>query len=381
MDPSVVLTQPDSTAFAHCAAAGKARRGVPGAVPNPKGKAEAVPIEGSFSFLCLHAAVALTPLLPKAHSLLLTSGTLSPVAPLVAELGLGTKATPQISTPLLEVGPGNKAGLHKGGLHSPAQPGVPAMHPTASKESQASDYSPIKSETGHELRHFGQAEGNQQLSSQHQSDQCETQPHQHQEGQLPLGQHQSHPGHHPDTCEGSTLQQAVQQLPASDCAGEHKQSTQGAGLHDMEISCVSCPPGNLDQSAAKQSAKQDSASLQISLLPSQGHVSPVPQSSAASPTKRQSSDHQLCTKQPSDASSPPVAVRSQYASLHRGVELVSAPHHHTLPSRLLPLSISMAPNVNGQLVKLDSAYERRQDAGNSPHCRSVCLPVHLCCMN
>ncbi|KAL0032408.1 hypothetical protein WJX79_009909 [Trebouxia sp. C0005] len=59
----------------------------------------------------------------------------------------------------------------------------------------------------------------------------------------------------------------------------------------------------------------------------------------------------------------PSHVRSQYASLHQGVELVSAPHHHTLPARLLPLTISMAPGADGQLVKLDSAYERRQDAG------------------
>ena len=55
-----------------CAAAGKARRGPPGALPHAKGpdskgKSQGVPIEGSFSFLCLHAAVALTPLLPKAH--------------------------------------------------------------------------------------------------------------------------------------------------------------------------------------------------------------------------------------------------------------------------------------------------------------------------
>ena len=43
---------------------------------------------GSFAFLCLHAAVAMQPVASTTHAVLLTSGTLSPMEPLLAELGL-----------------------------------------------------------------------------------------------------------------------------------------------------------------------------------------------------------------------------------------------------------------------------------------------------
>ena len=50
----------------------------------PVGAAQA----GSFAFLCLHAAVAMQPVASSTHAVLLTSGTLSPMEPLLAELGL-----------------------------------------------------------------------------------------------------------------------------------------------------------------------------------------------------------------------------------------------------------------------------------------------------
>lgn len=57
----------------------------------PRGAIQA----GSFAFLCLHAAVAMQPVASTTHSVLLTSGTLSPMEPLLAELGLDGSSLPQ----------------------------------------------------------------------------------------------------------------------------------------------------------------------------------------------------------------------------------------------------------------------------------------------
>lgn len=237
----------------HVTAAGKANRGLGQASEEPAGqrlqgpspKKPPLALEGSFSFLCLHAAVALTPLLPKAHSLLLTSGTLSPVAPLVAELGLGHQPKRQYPLP-------------------------DGSAPAGSKTSTT--------DTVHTL--LGRSQQQQQVHQQ---------------------------------------QQQVQQQ-------QHQQVQQ--------------------QQVQQQQVQQQQQQVQQQVQQQQQHQA-----------QQQQCQQQQQVQQP---------ARSQHAKLHEGVELVSAPHHHTLPARLLPLTISMAPGGDGQLVKLDSAYERRQDTGMFP---------------
>ncbi|KAL0053923.1 hypothetical protein WJX82_001242 [Trebouxia sp. C0006] len=244
--------------------AGKARRGPPGALPHAKGpdskgKSQGVPIEGSFSFLCLHAAVALTPLLPKAHSLLLTSGTLSPVAPLVAELGLGTKPKRQVS----------------------------------------SNASPKNREVADPAKGLGLA---------------------------------PEPWDHMTEAADASSSKICQADVSDELKGKSEQLIR---RHPVQSGSLTGTDAQVDEQA-------------VDLEPS----SMDPQSELHSSTAQNAGNGVQ-----------PAPVRSQYASLHQGVELVSAPHHHTLPTRLLPLSISMAPGADGRLVKLDSAYERRQDAG------------------
>ncbi|DBA96498.1 TPA: hypothetical protein ACH3X1_015378 [Trebouxia sp. C0004] len=317
--------------------AGKARRGLPAVLPHTKGpdsqsKSQGVPIEGSFSFLCLHAAVALTPLIPKAHSLLLTSGTLSPVAPLVAELGLGTKPKRQVSNvpPKTEV-----ADPIKGLGLAPEPQGHPtaAADSSSSKSHQADVSDVVKAESQHLIRH-----------------------------------HSVHSG----SLSGTHIQVAEQALTSE--PSSVRQSAVQQGLQNpAPYSGTASQPGSLQRDAQQshccQSANQEAAPLQDAgdrslesnscthqLLPLQSSACPQPQVDPLS-------ELQSGTAQKAGIVLQPTPVRSQYASLHQGVELVSAPHHHTLPTRLLPLTISMVPGADGRLVKLDSAYERRQDAG------------------
>ncbi len=346
---------------------------MPGALPNtkgsdPKGKADSTPIEGSFSFLCLHAAVALTPLLPKAHSLLLTSGTLSPVAPLVAELGLGTKAKRQ-DPALPQAEAVSKTGLGEVAVGSVAA--VPAVHDDKAASNMLHSPTNLEAASGnHEGSQLRQS--SQQQAGQHQSSQQHFRQHpsQHhgdsQDKQTQPGHHQLPTVHQPDMQPDeankptSSEQRLAAVQPGSQEAHEQQRAVYPAGLPSLTAAPKTGLGHNPPRSGLPQSLKQESA-------PSHAHQSSGSLPPAQTPTA--SSEHQSSTVQVLGAASPPMLARSQYASLHQGVELVSAPHHHTLASRLLPLTISMAPGVDGQLVKLDSAYERRQDAGGL-----LCVP-------
>ena len=308
---------------------------LPAKGPDSQGKSQGVPIEGSFSFLCLHAAVALTPLLHKAHSLLLTSGTLSPVAPLVAELGLGTKPKRQfssIASPKTKVAvPASGSGL----APEPKGHTTAAAYASSSKSHQADVADDTKAESEQLIRH--------QLP---------------QSGSL-TGTDIQIDGEAP-TSEPSPVQQGLQ--TAAPCSGAASQL--GSLQHDAQ------------QSHCCQSAKHKAAPLQDagnrSLENSSCTHQLQPLQSSAPPQLQMGALPELhsSTARKAGIVVQQAPVRSQYASLHQGVELVSAPHHHTLPARLLPLTISMAPGADGQLVKLDSAYERRQDAGDK-----VSLPL------
>ena len=331
-------------------AAGKARRGVPAALPHTKGpdshgKSQGVPIEGSFSFLCLHAAVALTPLLPKAHALLLTSGTLSPVAPLVAELGLGTKTKRQVSSnasPKLKIAdPASGLGL----APEPQGHMTAAADAPSSKSHQADVSDDTKAESEQLIRHHLAQSGSLTGTDVQVDEQAVSS--------------------EPSSVQQSAVQQG-RQKPAP-CSGTASQP--GSLQHDAQ------------QSHYCQSAKQEAALLQDAgdrSLESNSctHQLPPLQSSACPQLQIDTlSELHSSTAQKAGIVLQQAPVRSQYASLHQGVELVSAPHHHTLPTRLLPLTISMAPGADGRLVKLDSAYERRQDAGDKffLHLRIVLL--------
>lgn len=249
----------------------------PSATPGVKAAAAAA-VEGSFSFLCLHAAVALTPLLPNAHSLLLTSGTLSPVAPLVAELGLGKTPKRQAHLPNslgFATSPGSKAAhvpkqQHLGFAQNGVQPEVPAQ--------TSVQCSPVQSVTRAEL---------------------------------------------------------ILQAPVAANAKAQELGT---------VSQVQCSSKDLP---ADQQTDQPQTIVG-------DHQAKAEQQAETQHQHQQQQEQQEQQQQ---------GVRSQHARLHQGVELVSAPHHHTLPARLLPLTISMAPGLDGRLVKLDSAFERRQDTG------------------
>ncbi|DBB13972.1 TPA: Fanconi anemia group J protein [Trebouxia sp. C0006] len=319
--------------------AGKARRGPPGALPHAKGpdskgKSQGVPIEGSFSFLCLHAAVALTPLLPKAHSLLLTSGTLSPVAPLVAELGLGTKPKRQVSS---NASPKNRevADPAKGLGLAPE----PWDHMTEAADASSSKI--CQADVSDELK--GKSE---QLIRRHPV----------QSGSL-------------TGTDAQVDEQAVDLEPSSVQQSAVQQGQQKPVLYSGTASQLGSLQHDAQQSHCCQPAKQEVAPLQSAgsrRLESNSCTHQLqPLQSSACPQLQMDPQSELHSSTAQNAGNgvQPAPVRSQYASLHQGVELVSAPHHHTLPTRLLPLSISMAPGADGRLVKLDSAYERRQDAG------------------
>ena len=309
-------------------AAGKARRGIgqvsdaPAGLLGPKGtaKGQAVPIEGSFSFLCLHAAVALTPLLPKAHSLLLTSGTLSPVAPLVAELGLGAKPKRQPSSPHASV-------------------------PTGASSA----------DIGHMLPDLPQPLPTQQQP--HQQQQFQQQQQQQNGPPDSEGVHEK-PGQKLALPAGSQAGSAMQGQQAHSTAASSALNLQGpslgqaasqpAGAAQLE---EALPQSNMGQTVCHQRSmgKREQQQKQQQQQQQEVQFQQVQQ--------LQQQQQQVQQQQP---------ARSQHARFHEGVELVSAPHHHTLPARLLPLTISMAPGPDGQLVKLDSAYERRQDTGTGP---------------
>ncbi len=303
--------------------------------PDSQGKSQGVPIEGSFSFLCLHAAVALTPLLPKAHSLLLTSGTLSPVAPLVAELGLGTKPKRQVSSTASPKSTEIAAPVKGLGLAPEPQGHMTAAADASSSKSRQADVSDdTKGESEQLIRHRSAQSGSLTGTDVQVDEQAVS-------------------------SEPSSVQQfAVQQgwqKPVL-CSGTASQP--GSLQHDAQ------------QSHCCQSAEQEAALLQDadnrSLENSSCTHQLPPLQSSARPHLQMDSLSELHSSTACKAGIvlQQAPVRSQYASLHQGVELVSAPHHHTLPARLLPLTISMAPGADGRLVKLDSAYERRQDAGD-----------------
>lgn len=312
----------------------KARRGLPAVLPHAKGpdsqgKSQGVPIEGSFSFLCLHAAVALTPLLPKAHSLLLTSGTLSPVAPLVAELGLATRPKRQVSS---NASPkiGELAGSAKGLGLVPEPQGcmTAAADASGSKSRQADVSDDTKGESEQLIRHHSVQSGSPTGTDAQVDEQAVSS--------------------EPSSVQQSAVQQGLP-TPAL-CSGIASQP--GSLQHDPQQSHC-CQSAN-QEAAPLHSLESNSCTHQLPLLQASAHphLQMDPQSELSSSTARKAS---IVLQQ--------APVRSQYASLHQGVELVSAPHHQTLPARLLPLTISMAPGGDGRLVKLDSAYERRQDAG------------------
>ena len=279
-------------------AAGRAVRGPAQPSAKPAGtKPAAAVVEGSFSFLCLHAAVALTPLLPNAHSLLLTSGTLSPVAPLVAELGLGK--SPQRQAPLpnslgFATSPSNRT------AHLPKQ------------------------------QHSGNAQS----------------------------------GVKPEVMTQAAVQcSSVQGITRADCAESVLQAPAAADTSAQEPATLtqmqcSVQPSDLIRSRKDLPADQQPDEPQIILVDHQAKA----EKQAGSEHQQQQQHGQQQRKQ-NEQQQQQQDMRSQHARLHQGVELVSAPHHHTLPARLLPLTISMAPGLHGQLVKLDSAYERRQDTG------------------
>ena len=273
--------------------------------------------------------MALTPLLPKAHSLLLTSGTLSPVAPLVAELGLGTKPKRQVSSTASPksrevAAPAKGLGL----VPEPLGHMTAAADASSSKSRQADVSDDTKGES-------------EQLIRRH------------------LVQSGSLTG---------TDAQVDEQAVGSELSPVQQSAIQQERQNPVLCSGTTSQPDSLQRDAQQphccQSAKQAAAPLQNT-----GncctHQQPTLKSSARPQLQMDpQSELDSSTAQTAGAVLQQAPVRSQYASLHQGVELVSAPHHHTLPARLLPLTISMAPGADGRLVKLDSAYERRQDAGD-----------------
>lgn len=371
---------------------------MPGAVPilkgpDSKGKPEPVPIEGSFSFLCLHAAVALTPLLPNAHSLLLTSGTLSPVAPLVAELGLGARVKPQPTSPFSKAGPSTQSAattdstpvaplVAESGLGARVKHQATSSFPTAGPPTQTPATTDstcgVKVDLGQidaGPRDSGSNSGQDGISLAVKA-----------EPELSAGKRSggasvvlAGAGQQPDQPkqQPSGVKAGFGQLSA------HQAELQGLPTNTGTVHQPSGTQHGMQQPDLSQPVKHESAPQHTVLGQSfqdrpSGHQSQAHQSSLLQSTsKLPPADQQHQKDQASGLQISPEAqksgippqhehVRSQYASLHEGVELVSAPHHHTLPSRLLPLTISMAPGGDGQLVKLDSAYERRQDTGEVP---------------
>lgn len=360
------------------AAAGRPRRGVAAGAGPGKEAGLVAPVQGSFSFLCLHAAVALTPLIPSAHSLLLTSGTLSPMDPLVAELGIGAKPAghPQsevepkpgvIPKPGFSPKPGMRLesnikldGKPGGELRLDMQNavdlanGIPAWaKPKAENEAMAN----AKTEQS-ELSHQSDE---QQASAELCSTACPQQA-------LPL-------------MEGETAE--VKSEPMLSAAGSGTVTVQNNDHQQSPVAPLSVAP----PTAAPSAAAAASAVAASAPAPEMLHV--VKSESVLLSTA------ELDMRRASNASATPSTLpdkcarqRSQHSRLHQQVELVSAPHNPTLPQRLLPLTISMAPGRNGQLVKLDSAYDKRQDEGemaavtalfnaNPPHPFSNPLPPFL----
>ena len=362
----------------HATAAGKARRGPgqvseePAGLRGPKGTA--VPIEGSFSFLCLHAAVALTPLLPKAHSLLLTSGTLSPVAPLVAELGLGTKPHRQPTLPHGSV-PAEPSSITTHTVHTlsklPQQllQQLPQQLPQQQEQNGPDDPEGTHHKPGQKLSMpagswpgcvmpaqratittAALAKNSSRLSrGQSASQSADTVQRDKARPESNMGQTTGYPPSLGKRDHQQAQQQRVQQQQVQEQQIQHQQLQVKQQLEHQQV---------LQQSQQQQVQHQQVQHQQVQ------HQQ----------VQHQQVQHQQHVEQHQVYE----ATRSQHARLHEGVELVSAPHHHTLPARLLPITISMAPGSDGQLVKLDSAYERRQDSGSCPGSSVLCCAV-LCC--
>lgn len=380
----------------HVTAAGKATRG-PGQVSDdpaghwlrgPIPKTTAAPLEGSFSFLCLHAAVALTPLLPKAHSLLLTSGTLSPVAPLVAELGLGhkpkrqhplpdgfTPAGSKLSSPrtlhtlmrvpqqqqqsLVTCEESQQAPIEELSLPVSSRPGSAGSArqaaTTAAETAQNSDQLSVGTADAMQLHvclphkcHAGQGTAHQPSLSKRQVQQQQQQPTgQQQEAQQQQQQQQA--GQQQQEAQQQQVQQDQKQQQVLQQVQQQQQVQQEAEPQvQQQVQQQQVQQQQGQQQAMQQQGQQQVAQQQLQQQAAQQH-------GVLQQVQQQLHQHR---QQPVQQ-----AVRLQHATLHEGVELVSAPHHHTLPARLLPLTISMAPGGDGRLVKLDSAYERRQDTG------------------
>ena len=260
------------------------------------------PVQGSFSFLCLHAAVALTPLLPSAHSLLLTSGTLSPMEPLVAELGLGAK-------------PGAKPG---------ASP--PSEHKPSAESDTKPNLAPLSSTMSGDIPLWARSHDKPAIATAGQA------------------------------CPDSASQQGV--------LGHTTQVKHGSAASATAANDHSLPSASYDPTPASPPIALPIAAAALNI------ASEVKHESASWPrAEALSEDGQAHAVSASPSTSPPALLeggtrqRSQHSRLHQQVELVSAPHNPTLPSRLVPLTLSMAPGRDGQLVKLDSAFDKRQDEG------------------
>lgn len=299
-----------------------------------------MPIEGSFSFLCLHAAVALTPLLPKAHSLLLTSGTLSPVAPLVAELGLGEKPKRQ---PISLHGSVQLEPFTAGKGHTLAELVQPHSKQQHKQQQQYAPADPDKTyqKAGQKLplpagAQPGCAMPNQQahITTAFSAQDLQA----HSKGPIAAGQL------------GKALPQSDLGQPVGLQPSLGKQEEQQVQLHRLILQ-------QQQSQQVQQRQQHEQLHQQQQEIQQQQHQLAEQQQQNQQVKQQQLQVQQQQQQQP---------ARSQHARLHEGVELVSAPHHHTLPTRLLPLTISMAPGYDGQLVKLDSAYERRQDTGAGP---------------
>ena len=299
-------------------AAGRPRRGVASGPWQGKEAGPVAPVQGSFSFLCLHAAVALTPLLPSAHSLLLTSGTLSPMEPLVAELGLGAK-------------PGaSPASGHKPNAESDAKPNL----------------APLKSTMSGDIPLWARSHGKAAMAGQ--------------------------------ACPDSASEQGAPGHTTYSTQVKHESAASARVANDHGLPLASYDPTPASPPIALPAAAAPAAALSI--------ATELKLEPASWPTAEPlSEDGQAHAVSASPSSSPLASLeggirqRSQHSRLHQQVELVSAPHNPTLPSRLLPLTLSMAPGRDGQLVKLDSAFDKRQDEGRHvSRCYSKSAPNDRC---
>lgn len=325
------------------------------------------PVEGSFSFLCLHAAVALTPLLPSAHSLLLTSGTLSPMDPLVAELGLGAKpgVTPK-PEPRSDTKPETK--LDDASQHMGTDSGIGDTIPAWAKPK-------VKPEAASADEVKPEALANQSLG-------------QHDAGTM-AGV--ADPKSAALPAAASVKRESASPMASSGYAGTlpgstHTSPPAAAAAASASTSNQEQEAPALPESMAKvQPASPSAATAATSVISTEAKEEPAasPAAASSSNTRRASHASASASGSPEGGGSAPeggggARQRSKHSRLHQEVELVSAPHNPTLPSRLLPLTISMAPGRSGQLVKLDSAFDRRQDEGKQYF--GFCMQMCMCIM-